>query len=115
MKLMIVEDNVRMRQMIRKVIVRTIATVDVIDECSSGSEAIEHYARVQPDWVLMDIEMEPMDGLTASRKILQSHPGAKIIIVTNYDDVRYRRTAAAAGVRGYVLKENLNDIRAIIT
>ena len=58
----------------------------------------------------MDIEVEPVDGLVASRAILAAHPEAKIIILTNYDEPNYRAAAKAAGARAFVLKDHLSDI-----
>jgi len=83
-------------------------------EAADGGEAIRLYDEVHPDWVLMDIKMEPVDGLAASRSILAAHPDAKIVILTNYDDPGYRKAAHDAGVRAYLLKENLGDITAIV-
>jgi DNA-binding NarL/FixJ family response regulator len=58
--------------------------------------------------------MEPMDGLDASRRITATHPEARIVMLTNYDGDLYRRTAEQAGVRGFVLKENLHEIRELV-
>jgi DNA-binding NarL/FixJ family response regulator len=59
---------------------------------------------------VMDIEMEGMDGITATRTILQSYPDARIIIVTTFDDPRLRSAARAAGARDYVLKQNVMEL-----
>ena len=115
MRVMIVEDNTRMRKMLRTLVNRSVENLDMIVECSSGREAIQEYDRSHPDWTLMDIEMEPIDGLQASAAILKSHPGANIIIVTNYDDTVYRKAADAIGVRAYLLKDNLCRLSEIIT
>ncbi len=72
------------------------------------------YERVHPDWVLMDIAMEPVDGLAASRTILKLHPDAKIIILTNYDDPDYRDAARKVGTIAFVLKEHLSDLLVIM-
>jgi DNA-binding NarL/FixJ family response regulator len=63
----------------------------------------------------MDIKMEPMDGLTATRAIIASHPFAKIIILTSYDDARYRKAAREAGTIAFVSKEHLQDIPTILS
>jgi len=64
--------------------------------------------------VLMDIEMNGLDGITATRRIKAAHPAAKIIIVTNYDDPALREAARNAGACGYVLKENLFEVSSLL-
>ncbi len=112
MKVMIVEDNPDMRQMIRRM-VSDIA--DEINECSSGAEAITLYPKLKPDWVLMDVEMENVNGITAVRWIKADFPEAKILVITNYDDEIIRTTAEQAGASGYVLKDNLLEVRSILS
>ena len=113
MNLLIVEDNIHMRETIKKNLKRI--DTQSIHECNNGEEAIELYEKIHPDWVLMDIEMEPVDGLSASKAIMKLHPEAKIIIVTNYDDAAYRQAAKKAGVVAYLLKENLWKISELIS
>ncbi len=60
-----------------------------------------------PDWILMDIKMEHLDGLAAAKAILLTTPQSKIIIVTSYDEPEFREEAEKIGVTGYVLKDNL--------
>ncbi len=83
-------------------------------ECSDGADAPAIYGANYPDWVLMDIEMEKTDGLTAARHIKSEFTDAKIIIVTNYEDEAFRESAREAGVVDYILKENLLSILPII-
>jgi two-component system response regulator DegU len=72
------------------------------------------YEKEAPDWVLMDVAMEPVNGLIATESITRLHPEAKIIIVTQFDDPEYREAAINAGASAYVLKENLLEIPYII-
>lgn len=81
-----------------------------IDECDDGGDAILMYEKGNPDFVLMDVDLREMDGITATRKIVASDPNAKVIIVTNYDEDDLREAAKKAGACGYVLKENLLDV-----
>ena len=111
MKLLIVEDSLPVRQILRSV-VSPIA--DEIDECGDGGEAVSRYAIDQPDFVLMDIDLGEMDGIAATRKIRATDPNAKIIIVTNYDENDLREEARQAGACGYVLKENLLDVLGLL-
>ena len=112
MKLLIVEDNARMRKLIKS-LVQEFA--DEIFECSDGSEVFTAYRLHRPDWVLMDIEMTHMDGFTASQHLIQSFPSAQIVIVTKYDDDNLRQEARLAGACGYVLKEDLLALKGILT
>lgn len=108
MKLLIVEDNAPMRALTRRM-VGDLA--DHISECSDGDEALAAYAAERPDWVLMDIEMKRMNGIAATRQLLAAFPEARVVIVTNYADEPLRAAAKAAGACGYVLKENLIEVR----
>lgn len=108
MKLLIVEDNPEMRRMIRRVLADLAPE---ISECDDGSEVLASFAHHEPDWVLMDIGMKEMDGLTATRHLLARWPQARVLIVTNHDDDVLREQARQAGAIGYVLKENLLVLR----
>ena len=108
---MIVEDSEAMRK-VMKSFVQHFA--DRIYECSDGSEAVSSYGSLLPDWVLMDIRMKTMDGITATRKITTQFPQARIIIVTDYGSEPLREAASNAGARDYVLKEELFKIENLI-
>ena len=111
MKLLIVEDSEKMREMIKSFVANV---AEEVFECTDGAEAFTAYEQQQPDWVLMDIEMADVDGLTATRQIKAAWPEARIMIVTNYDDEALREAAHDAGASEYVLKPNLPDIRRIL-
>lgn len=111
MKLLIVEDNPSVRRVIRS-IVATVA--DEIYECEDGADALQAYVAHKPDWVLMDIAMKNVSGITATKLIKDQYPEAKIIIVTNFDDADLRESARQAGACGYVLKENLFEVRRLL-
>ena len=114
MVFLIADDSPRMRESFKRMISRRIPNNHKVYEAVNGRDAICMYKEILPDWVLMDIKMEPIDGLEASRSILADYPDAKIIILTNYDDPGYRDAARSAGVRNYVLKERLNEIPALL-
>jgi len=85
-----------------------------VHECADGSEAPAAYAEQRPDWVLMDIMMEKMDGLTATRQIKATYPEARIMILTGYDDNDLRAEAKSVGACEYITKENLHELRRIL-
>ena len=109
--ILIADDNSDVRRMIRSLIGETDA--DVV-ECSDGGAAIRAFDELLPDWLLMDINMQPVDGLTAMRTILDKHPEARIIIISQYQDARTRDTALAMGAYAFVGKEDLMSIRDLI-
>lgn len=114
MNFIIADDNKKMRSMIRRLLEDDVRDIGEITECANGAEAVHSYDRCRPDWVLMDIRMEKMDGMNAAREIIGKHPYAKIIIVTQYDDDMLSNEARKIGVRACVLKENLWIIPAIV-
>ncbi len=92
----------------RRFIRRLVADLtDEIGECS----VTRRYGELRPNWVLMDIEVEAVNGLTATRQLKAHFPKARILIVTNYDDTSLRNAAQAASASGYLLKDNLWELR----
>lgn len=109
---LVVEDNASMRALIRSLVE---AASLVVEECEDGETALALYARVHPDWVLMDIRLGGMDGITATRAMRQADPDARIVIVTEMDDADSRRAAQEAGASGFVLKQNLLDLPSLLS
>lgn len=109
--MLIVDDSDDMRRMIRGIIENL---ADPIYECQDGADALAACARYKPDYVLMDIEMPVTDGITATRQIMGVLPSTTIFIVTQFDDKRMRNAAQEAGAHGYVLKENLLELRTFL-
>jgi len=114
MKILIVDDNPKIRHLIRSLLETQLTEVEKIFECNNGLEALDLFEKNLPEWVLMDIAMEPLNGFTASESIVKSHPDTKIVFVTQYDEYMYREEARKLGARAYVLKENLLDIPGLI-
>ena len=88
---------------------RTESDIDVIAEAGNGEEGIERYRELRPDIVLMDLSMPLMDGLTATRAILDEFPDARVIVLTTYGGDEDIHRALEAGARGYLVKDMLVD------
>jgi DNA-binding NarL/FixJ family response regulator len=80
--------------------------IDVVAEASTGVEAVAKAARFDPTVVLMDIRMPELDGLEATRRILDADPVARILILTTFDLDEYIYEALRAGASGFVLKDD---------
>lgn len=108
MKYLIVDDNAE----IRKLIIQEVCSdEDIIVECSDGEDALTAYAKNTPDFVLMDIKMNKINGIKATKMIVDKFPDAQIIIITNYDTTIFRNAAKKAGTIAFVSKENISDIK----
>src|SRR5947208_7151618 len=80
--------------------------IEVVAEASNGLEAVGKAGRFRPTGVLMDIGMPELDGLEATRRILASDDGARILILTTFDLDEYVYEALCAGASGFVLKDD---------
>ena len=107
-RLVLVDDH----EMVRntwKLILQQDIRIDIIAECSSGAEAIEIAAELLPDIMLMDINMSPVNGFEATRKIVKSCPEVKIIGVSVNDQPGYARNMLQLGARGFVTKNTSHE------
>ena len=93
------------------------ADIKVVATADDGREAVEKAAKLQPDVVVMDISMPNMNGLEATRRILDRAPATGVAILSMHSSAELVREAFAAGARGYVLKESAGDevVRAVRT
>ena len=78
--------------------------VEVVAEANSGEEAIELAARVQPDVVVMDVNMPGVNGIDATRRIVAESPHIGVLVLTMFDEDESVFQAMRAGARGYLLK-----------
>jgi DNA-binding NarL/FixJ family response regulator len=80
--------------------------IQVVAEACNGLEAVEKAARLRPTVILMDIRMPELDGLQATRRILEADESARILILTTFDLDEYVYEALRAGASGFVLKDD---------
>jgi two-component system response regulator NreC len=102
-KVLIVDDHTLVRQGIRALLGLT-TDIEIVGEAADGREAIEKVRQLGPDIVLMDLAMEGMGGLEATRRIRREFPATKVLAVTQYDDSEYVIPVIEAGARGFVTK-----------
>jgi CheY-like chemotaxis protein len=99
-----VEDNAEMRRLLKSMV--EIIANEII-EASDGTEAVELYRALRPDWIVMDIFMKPTDGLSAAGAIKSEHSEARIVFVSNHTDKRTREAAHNAGGSAFFGKDDL--------
>ncbi len=83
--------------------------VEVVGEAKDGRSGIEEARRLQPDIVLMDINMPDMNGIEAAEILLEHHSNIKLLILSIHDDREYILDVARAGAKGYLLKSTSEE------
>ena len=116
-RIMIVDDHPFLREGVRAVI-ETQPDLSVVAEAETGEEAITLYQGVQPDVVLMDLQLPGIGGLAAITAIRERSPRARIVVLTTYAGDAQALRALRAGAAGYLLKnsmrkELLDTIRSV--
>lgn len=109
-RLLLVDDHEVVRVGLKALLARH-SDFEVIDEASSGQEAVRKALLHRPDIVVMDVRLNGMGGVEACREITQAAPDVKVIMLTSYSDDDTLFDAIAAGASGYVLKQiGSNDL-----
>jgi DNA-binding NarL/FixJ family response regulator len=115
-RVLCVDDHALIRKGIASILANE-SDIQLVGEASTGYEAVDLFRTQKPDIVLMDLRMQPMDGIEATRRIRNEAPEARIIALTSYDGDQDIFRALEAGVRGYLLKEMVHTevVKAIRT
>jgi DNA-binding NarL/FixJ family response regulator len=92
--------------------------MQVVGEAATGIEVLERAAELQPDVILMDIQMPQVNGIEATRRMVEANPHVGVVVLTMFEDDESVFSAMRAGARGYVLKgappsEILKVLRAV--
>ena len=118
MKIVIVDDDILVASAL-KTILEAGEDVTVAGTGRDGSDALSLYREHRPDVLLMDIRMQKVSGLDASKQIMEEYPEARILLLTTFADDEYIVKALKYGVKGYLLKQDyqsiLPAIRAVYT
>jgi two-component system chemotaxis response regulator CheY len=102
-RVLIVDDAVFMRSMIREILLKS-GRFEIVGEAANGVEALEQYRKCRPDLVTMDIVMPEKDGIDATREMLAIDPGATIVICSALGQEALVIESIAAGARDFIVK-----------
>lgn len=111
LKILIVDDHAALRRTVRQLF--DAPDIEIV-EASSGEEAIEAFGVEHPDWVIMDLRMPGMGGIKATETIHLANAGARVIVISQFDEPEYREQARKAGAVDFVNKENMAHLVSII-
>lgn len=103
-RVLIADDHTLFRSGLRALL-NLFADIQVVGEASTGEETVTKVIALQPDIVLMDIQMPGVNGIEATRQIAQQSPKTGVIVVTMFEDDSSVFSAMRAGARGYILKD----------
>lgn len=103
-KIVLIDDHVLFREGIRRIL-DFENDFEVVAEGSDGENAISLVDTYQPDVVLMDINMEHVNGVEATKQLVEKYPQLKVIILSIHDDENYVTHALKSGAQGYLLKD----------
>ena len=114
LRVLIADDHPLFRKGMRALLVAA-QDIAVVGEATTGQEVIELAAALQPDVILMDLQMPGINGIEATRQILYTSPHIRILVITLFEDDASVFSALRAGARGYVLKDAKEEemLRAI--
>ena len=103
LRTLVVDDQELVRAGFRMILER--GGLEVAGEAADGAAAVSLTRSLEPDVVLMDIRMPVMDGIEATRQVVQRNPGTKVVVLTTFDLDEYVLDAVRAGASGFLLKD----------
>jgi DNA-binding NarL/FixJ family response regulator len=103
-RILIADDHAVVRSGLRSIL-DSEDDIEVVAEAADGHQALELAQELLPDVILMDINMGDWDGVTATRRVRNSVPSSRVIVLTNYDEDNLVFSSIRAGASGYLLKE----------
>ena len=104
---LLVDDHALVRRGFRRIL-EDDAEIEVVGEASDGEEAVRLAAKERPEVIVMDCAMPGMNGLEATRRILEARPEAAILMLSMHSEDTLVRQALDAGARGYILKNAMD-------
>lgn len=107
-KVLLVDDHQIVRDGLRSLLGKQM-DIDVIGEAENGREALARVRELQPDVVVMDIGMRDLNGIDATRQLLDQNHGVAVVALSMHSDRRYISEMLAAGAAGYLLKDSAFD------
>lgn len=107
-RVLITDDHLVVREGLR-LILETAEDIEVVGEAGDGAECLRLVPELQPDLILMDLQMPHMDGITAIGHLRRDHPAIAIVILTTYNEDDLMIRALQAGARGYLLKDSSRE------
>jgi DNA-binding NarL/FixJ family response regulator len=105
---LIVDDQNLIREGIR-VLLEKASEIEIVGDASNGETALEKIEAIQPDIVLLDIDMPGIDGLTVADTIRLKFPSVKVIMLSSHEDRSYIQRSTAVGAKGYLLKNATSE------
>ncbi|MBN8420001.1 MAG: response regulator transcription factor [Verrucomicrobia bacterium] len=102
--ILLAEDHALIREGLQAIL-QAEADMQVIGEAENGRQAVELTCQLHPDVVIMDISMPLLNGIEATRQIMQPTGSTKVLVFSSHRDVVYIEQAMAAGAAGYLLKQ----------
>jgi DNA-binding NarL/FixJ family response regulator len=108
-QVIIADDHTIMRVGIRNILTRS-NQISVVGEASNGAEAIKLVAELNPDVLILDMEMPVMDGVEVARRLQASQSPVKILVLSAYDDRQYILEMLKMGASGYLIKDEAPEV-----
>jgi len=105
---LLVDDHPVVRQGV-SALLRAHSEIEVIGEAADGPQAVAFAQQLRPNVVVIDLAMPLMNGVEATRRILESVPQTRVLVLTSYGQEKYIREAMKAGAKGYVLKQSVGE------
>lgn len=103
-RVLIADDHLFYREGVRTLL-STAEAMEIVGEASNGQEVVARAAELEPNIILMDLKMPGLNGIDATRQIVQKQPNVGILVVTMFDDDESVFAVMRAGARGYILKD----------